>query len=218
MIYSYLQADPKITQEELKARYKKISRIVHPDKAPLGKESEYEEIFRRVESAYEILSSPVKRHLYDTYGDDGIDVYNNHREFFKHCINIEDSNKMFREVEKVYEGIRASKANFQILEKFERQSLKLNLHAILFTSGYKGKVLNPFNVLNVSSWSYRTTLLVKDWIRLNFVIDNNSDALSVDVPVSGNIFGHSVDFHFKKSLKELKQGSFSISKKFTNKV
>ena len=67
MLYSYLDASPEDSKEDLRAKYKNLSRSIHPDKAPADKREQYLEVFREVESAYSVLSDPLKRYIYDNY-------------------------------------------------------------------------------------------------------------------------------------------------------
>ncbi|KAG7990966.1 hypothetical protein I3843_02G052300 [Carya illinoinensis] len=50
---------------EIKQAYKKLARMYHPDVSPPGRVEEYTKRFIRVQEAYEILSDPRRRALYD---------------------------------------------------------------------------------------------------------------------------------------------------------
>lgn len=56
-------ADP-----EIKKAYRKLARKYHPDVNPNNKSAE--EKFKQVSAAFEVLSDPKKRKLYDEFGDD----------------------------------------------------------------------------------------------------------------------------------------------------
>lgn len=61
--YQILGLGPKASQEEIKAAYKRLAREHHPDVNHGSKESE--EAFKKVLEAYQTLSDPRKKDLYD---------------------------------------------------------------------------------------------------------------------------------------------------------
>uniref|UniRef100_A0A7N6AVL3 DnaJ homolog subfamily C member 11 n=1 Tax=Anabas testudineus TaxID=64144 RepID=A0A7N6AVL3_ANATE len=63
------------TQEELKAAYRRLCMLYHPDKhrdPELKRQAET--LFNLVHEAYEVLSDPQARAIYDIYGKRGLDV------------------------------------------------------------------------------------------------------------------------------------------------
>uniref|UniRef100_A0A8C7X1F4 DnaJ homolog subfamily C member 11 n=1 Tax=Oryzias sinensis TaxID=183150 RepID=A0A8C7X1F4_9TELE len=63
------------TQEELKAAYRRLCMLYHPDKhrdPELKRQAD--RIFNSVHEAYEVLSDPQTRAIYDIYGKRGLDV------------------------------------------------------------------------------------------------------------------------------------------------
>ena len=69
--YSLLGVARNATDAEIKAAYRKLAMKHHPDRNP-GTHKESEAKFRQVNSAYEALSDPKKRRLYDQYGEAGV--------------------------------------------------------------------------------------------------------------------------------------------------
>jgi curved DNA-binding protein len=65
--YEILGVSRNATEKELKEAYRRLVRKYHPDLNPNNKE-EAEKIFREINEAYEVLSDPEKRKLYDKYG------------------------------------------------------------------------------------------------------------------------------------------------------
>jgi len=66
--YDLLGADPAATEAELRTAYKKKALALHPDK---GGDPED---FSKMKAAYDVLSDPQKRKMYDSYGTQGISL------------------------------------------------------------------------------------------------------------------------------------------------
>lgn len=64
--YSVLNVARNATPEEIKKAYRKLAMKYHPDKNPGDKKAE--ETFKEVSEAYEALSDPKKREMYDQFG------------------------------------------------------------------------------------------------------------------------------------------------------
>jgi len=63
----------KLTKKTIKKSYRKLSMKYHPDTNGGSKEAEAK--FQDVSRAYEVLSSPEKRRIYDQQGEEGLDKH-----------------------------------------------------------------------------------------------------------------------------------------------
>ena len=64
--YDILKVDKKASQEEIRKSYRKLVKIMHPDKGGNQKD------FQDLQTAYDVLSDENKRKVYDEYGEEGI--------------------------------------------------------------------------------------------------------------------------------------------------
>ncbi|KAL8460512.1 hypothetical protein ACS0TY_032153 [Phlomoides rotata] len=69
--YKILQVDKNAKDDDLKKAYRKLAMKWHPDKNPNNKK-DAEAKFKQISEAYEVLSDPQKRAVYDQYGEDGL--------------------------------------------------------------------------------------------------------------------------------------------------
>lgn len=68
--YKILGINRTASEKDIKAAYRKCALKYHPDRNPDNKESE--EMFKSVSEAYEVLSDPKKKEIYDQWGEEGL--------------------------------------------------------------------------------------------------------------------------------------------------
>ncbi|XP_072334176.1 dnaJ homolog subfamily C member 11 isoform X2 [Scyliorhinus torazame] len=73
--YALLNVRREATQDELKAAYRRLCMLYHPDKhRDPDLKQQAETLFNLVHQAYEVLSDPQSRAIYDIYGKKGLDM------------------------------------------------------------------------------------------------------------------------------------------------
>ena len=68
--YEVLGVPKDVDLQQVKKSYRKLARELHPDANSSDPNSE--EKFKEATEAYEVLSDPEKRSIYDTYGHEGL--------------------------------------------------------------------------------------------------------------------------------------------------
>jgi len=71
--YDKLGIGRNATLDEIKSAYRQLALKYHPDRNPGDKIAENE--FKKVSEAYQVLSDPEKRQLYDIYGEAGLNGF-----------------------------------------------------------------------------------------------------------------------------------------------
>ncbi|KAK7283975.1 hypothetical protein RIF29_13725 [Crotalaria pallida] len=69
--YKILQVERGASDDDLKKAYRKLAMKWHPDKNPNNKK-DAEAKFKQISEAYDVLSDPQKRAVYDQYGEEGL--------------------------------------------------------------------------------------------------------------------------------------------------
>jgi molecular chaperone DnaJ len=81
--YELLGISRSATSEEIKKAYRQLALKYHPDRNPGNKEAE--DLFKEISNAFQVLSDPEKRRLYDRFGPEGVS-----RSGFSGFSNVQD--------------------------------------------------------------------------------------------------------------------------------
>lgn len=73
--YEVLSLSRNATEVEIKKSFRRLAMKFHPDRNPGDKTAEIK--FKEVKEAYDVLSNPQKRSVYDQYGHEGISQFSN---------------------------------------------------------------------------------------------------------------------------------------------
>lgn len=69
--YNILKVSRNASEEDVKKSYKRLAMKWHPDKNVVNTK-EAEAKFKQISEAYDVLSDPEKRQIYDLYGEEGL--------------------------------------------------------------------------------------------------------------------------------------------------
>ncbi|PIA40195.1 hypothetical protein AQUCO_02500119v1 [Aquilegia coerulea] len=69
--YNILKVNRNANEEDLKKAYKRLAMRWHPDKNQTNKK-EAEAKFKQISEAYDVLTDPQKRQIYDLYGEEAL--------------------------------------------------------------------------------------------------------------------------------------------------
>ena len=120
MLYDYLWLSNQASHEAIRHHYKMITKSIHPDRNQNNGQLELSnEMFRKVEHAYQILSHPISRLIYDRFGEEGLQLYESNKEEFDKLDPKAET--CLSEALKLLEKCRASSLNSKTLFKMERQ-------------------------------------------------------------------------------------------------
>ncbi len=100
--YEILGVKREASPEEIKKAYRQSALKYHPDRNPGDKEAE--ENFKKASEAYEVLSDPEKRQLYDQYGEAGLSGTG-----FHHFTDVEDIFASFGDIFQDFFGFGPSR-------------------------------------------------------------------------------------------------------------
>lgn len=94
-LYSILNVSKEATESEIKKSYKKLAFQYHPDK---NKDSEAIPKFKEISEAYEILTKPEKKKIYDQFGYEAIseqcEGFTSPIDLFQSLFNVDFTNQM----------------------------------------------------------------------------------------------------------------------------
>lgn len=129
--YSFLNVGRDATSEEITNQYRKLSKIYHPDKHTNPDNKVYAEmLFSKTKKAYEVLSDPTRRAIYDTIGVKGIE---------NEGMELVQRYKTPAEIREEYERLIREKEEQHLERKTNpKGSVTVNINAMELFSPYEG--------------------------------------------------------------------------------
>ena len=80
--YKILGIDTKASDAEIKKAYRKLALKWHPDRVPAEKKDEAQAKFQEIGQAFDTLSDPEKKRIYDQVGEEGLNAAGSNPEGF----------------------------------------------------------------------------------------------------------------------------------------
>uniref|UniRef100_A0A6M2DIU2 Putative molecular chaperone dnaj superfamily n=1 Tax=Xenopsylla cheopis TaxID=163159 RepID=A0A6M2DIU2_XENCH len=185
--YSFLNIPRTATPEEINSAYRNFSRLFHPDKHQDAVQKENAEImFNRTKQAYEVLSNPHKRAIYDSLGIKGLQTDG---------WEIVSRTRTPAEIREEYERLARERAERRLQQRTNpRGNVTLNVNATeLFTTYVDEYELDDidkgFPTIEVSgmniSQSIEAPLTLRDTITMSGSIGTQNGTGSGRVNISG---------------------------------
>ena len=118
--YEILEINRTCSQEDISEAYRNLSLQYHPSRATPEKKEVYELHFQKLAEAYEVLSDPIKKGIFDIYGSEGLrkgitdkkgnikgayKFLNNGHEIFEKYMGSSNPFTLIRDHEKISEEI-----------------------------------------------------------------------------------------------------------------
>jgi len=152
MLYEKLGLQPSATDEEIKAAYKRLSMLYHPDKVgtqEFSSENEKklaEKYSGELTSIKEILRHPYKKVVYDLYGMPGIEIFQKFQQEIESGIDITSDKETFiSKIKEAMDELLLSLRSENQLEKHEMSTVKIGYSLLKHTMLHRNYV-NPFSI------------------------------------------------------------------------
>jgi len=127
--YKVLNLTEDASQKEVKSRFFSLSRAFHPDKQPPELFKESSQQFEKVELAYKILSTPMRKYVYDKYGLEGIKVCNDKagklgtlEEEYKNIVARYENSQEEDEIDEI--KVKEAKAEMKLMQEKIRNNVE----------------------------------------------------------------------------------------------
>ena len=102
--YTILGVATNVSEQEIKAAYRKLAMQYHPDRHNGNKE--FEEVFKEINEAYEVLSNANTKFVYDEYKKNLADTYKNKKEAKQENSSAKNNSRTYTKTKKIQKELR----------------------------------------------------------------------------------------------------------------
>lgn len=179
--YDVLGLAKDASDEDIKKEYRKLAMKYHPDRNQGDTQKECEEKFKEAKEAYEILSDPQKRSVYDQFGHTADAGQFAHGKRHPQSWTFDDMGEMQRVMEEVFR----TNGGFRDFARSRQQTHPLVVLNISLADAYTGRTVKH---------DANTTIVIPKGIRSGSKLYINGKFYQIDVRP---------DAKFKRSLDDL---------------
>ena len=133
--YEILEIDRTCSQEDIAEAYRNLSLKYHPSRATPEKKEVYELHFQKLAEAYEVLSDPTKKGIYDIYGSEGL-----RKGILDKNGNVKGAYKFLNNGHEIFEKYMGSSNPFTLIRDNEKISEEI---PSVFGSAFGGQNKKP---------------------------------------------------------------------------
>lgn len=177
--YAFLNLPKNATNDQINAAYRKLSKIYHPDKHvdPNSKHNA-EMLFNRTKRAYEVLSDPHKRAIYDCVGEKGLRTDG---------WEIVHRTKTPAEIREEYEALARAQEERKLMQRTNpRGNITINVNATELFTPYDDDEFPKIEVSSMSiSQSIEAPITLKDTVIMSGNLHSSNGIGSGNFLISG---------------------------------
>ncbi|KAJ8871014.1 hypothetical protein PR048_027317 [Dryococelus australis] len=175
--YAFLNIPRDASNEDINNAYRRLSRVYHPDKhvdPELKKEAEI--MFNKTKKAYEVLSDPHQRAIYDSLGIRGLETEG---------WEIVQRTRTPQEIREEYERLAREREQRRLEQRTNpKGSVTLSINATEIFSSYKDEYDEMHASVLLSPRGYYSITSVEEWSFPNIEVSGMVFSQSIEAPLT----------------------------------
>lgn len=187
--YTILNISKDASNDEIKAAYRRLCILYHPDKYPEKEKKQVaEKLFSKLKEAYEVLLDPRRRAIYDRRGKEGLEndlqlteritvpvelmeEYEKFHRWWENRIYIQKSNPAgyFKVYLDATEFLGGYEEGIKVKQMMFSQSVDASLSSSTSGTVMAVGAVNPFSLFTGLQFSLRHILSSRNWVGIAFM-------------------------------------------------